>query len=61
MDVLCCSGCGRWFVADDGPAMLEALVGPCRCGGRFVLAAVAQGESGGGTPEMCSARPDRAP
>jgi hypothetical protein len=33
-----CSGCGRWFTASDGPAMLASLRGACPdCGGRYGL------------------------
>ncbi len=39
MDRLVCGRCGRSFATVDGRGMIEAIKGPCPCGGRFSLQA----------------------
>jgi len=37
-DRVACRGCGSWFPAPEGSALLYSLKGPCpNCGGDFVL------------------------
>lgn len=39
LDLISCDGCGRSFLALDGPGMIAAIKGSCPdCGGRFKLA-----------------------